>query len=69
MGIQFSKELINETCGLKYHEMPLRMLHRNNEMAQNTFREKVAIIPILRAGIGMVDGILEVLCWTRWTLP
>ena len=23
---------------------------------QNTFREKVAIIPILRAGIGMVDG-------------
>ena len=35
--------------------------HRWVNQHKNTFREKVAIIPILRAGIGMVDGILELI--------
>ena len=67
-GTKVFREVVNEIAMLMAYEvsrdMPLEDVVIETPMGkstQNTFREKVAIIPILRAGIGMVDGILELI--------
>ena len=68
-GTKVFREVVNEIAMLMAYEvsrdMPLEDVVIETPMGkstQNTLSgKKVAIIPILRAGIGMVDGILELI--------
>ena len=66
-GTKVFREVVNEIAMLMAYEvsrdMPLEDVVIETPMGKSTQKtlsgKKVAIIPILRAGIGMVDGILE----------
>lgn len=68
-GTKVFREVVNEIAMLMAYEvsrdMPLEDFVIETPMGKSTQKtlsgKKVAIIPILRAGIGMVDGILELI--------
>ena len=68
-GTRSFREVVNEISTLMAYEvsrdMPLQDKTIETPVAKMTAKElagkKVAIVPILRAGIGMVDGILELI--------
>ena len=68
-GTKVIREVVNEIAMLMAYEvsrdMPLEDVVIETPMGKSTQKtlsgKKVAIIPILRAGIGMVDGILELI--------
>ena len=68
-GTNVFREVVNEIAMLMAYEvsrdMPLEDVVIETPMGKSTQKtlsgKKVAIIPILRAGIGMVDGILELI--------
>lgn len=68
-GTKVFREVVNEIAMLMAYEvsrdMPLEDVVIETPMVKSTQKtlsgKKVAIIPILRAGIGMVDGILELI--------
>lgn len=68
-GTKVVREVVNEIAMLMAYEvsrdMPLEDVVIETPMGKSTQKtlsgKKVAIIPILRAGIGMVDGILELI--------
>ena len=68
-GTKVFREVVNEIAMLMAYEvsrdMPLEDVVIETPMGKSTQKtlsgKKVAIIPILRAGIGMVDGILELI--------
>lgn len=68
-GTKVFREVVNEIAMLMAYEvsrdMPLEDVVIETPMGESTQKtlsgKKVAIIPILRAGIGMVDGILELI--------
>ncbi|MGX6979580.1 uracil phosphoribosyltransferase [Vagococcus elongatus] len=68
-GTKVFREVVNEIAMLMAYEvsrdMPLEEVEVETPMGKTTQRtlsgKKVAIIPILRAGIGMVDGMLELI--------
>ena len=68
-GTKVFREVVNEIAMLMAYEvsrdMPLEDVVLETPMGKSTQKtlsgKKVAIIPILRAGIGMVDGILELI--------
>lgn len=68
-GTKVFREVVNEIAMLMAYEvsrdMPLEEIEVETPMGKTTQRtlsgKKVAIIPILRAGIGMVDGMLELI--------
>ncbi|USS87713.1 uracil phosphoribosyltransferase [Fructilactobacillus hinvesii] len=68
-GTNEFREVVNEIANLMAFEvtrdMPLKDVEIETPMGKTTTKKlagkKVAIVPILRAGIGMVDGILELL--------
>ena len=68
-GTKVFREAVNEIAMLMAYEvsrdMPLEDVVIETPMGKSTQKtlsgKKVAIIPILRAGIGMVDGILELI--------
>lgn len=68
-GTKVFREVVNEIAMLMAYEvsrdMPLEEISIETPIVETTQKtlsgKKVAIIPILRAGIGMVDGILELI--------
>lgn len=68
-GTKVFREVVNEIAMLMAYEvsrdMPLEDIVIETPMVKSTQKtlsgKKVAIVPILRAGIGMVDGILELI--------
>lgn len=68
-GTKVFREVVNEIATLMAYEvsrdMPLEDIVIETPMCKSTQKtlsgKKVAIVPILRAGIGMVDGILELI--------
>ena len=68
-GTKVFREVVNEIAMLMAYEvsrdMPLEDVVIETPMGKSTQKtlsgKRVAIIPILRAGIGMVDGILELI--------
>ena len=68
-GTKVFREVVNEIAMLMAYEvsrdMPLEDLVIETPIEESTQKtlsgQKVAIIPILRAGLGMVDGILELI--------
>lgn len=68
-GTKVFREVVNEIAMLMAYEvsrdMPLEPIEIETPMGKTTQHvltgKKVAIIPILRAGIGMVDGMLELI--------
>ncbi|WP_417637373.1 uracil phosphoribosyltransferase [Enterococcus faecalis] len=72
-GTKVFREVVNEIAMLMAYEvsrdMPLEDVVIETPMGKSTQKtlsgKKVAIIPILRAGIGMVDGILELIPATK----
>ena len=68
-GTKVFREVVNEISMLMAYEvsrdLPLEDVEIETPMGKSTQKtlsgKKVAIIPILRAGIGMVDGILELI--------
>ncbi|MGC6768913.1 uracil phosphoribosyltransferase [Enterococcus sp. LJL128] len=68
-GTKVFREVVNEIAMLMAYEvsrdMPLEDVVIETPMGETTQKtlsgKKVAIVPILRAGIGMVDGILELI--------
>ena len=68
-GTKVFREVVNEIAMLMAYEvsrdMPLEDVVIETPMGKSTQKtlsgKKVAIIPLLRAGIGMVDGILELI--------
>ncbi|MBL1226485.1 uracil phosphoribosyltransferase [Enterococcus sp. BWR-S5] len=68
-GTKVFREVVNEIAMLMAYEvsrdMPLEDIVIETPMGPTTQKtlsgKKVAIVPILRAGIGMVDGILELI--------
>ena len=68
-GTKVFREVVNEIAMLMAYEvsrdMPLEDIDIETPVAQSTQKtltgKKVAIVPILRAGLGMVDGILELI--------
>ena len=68
-GTKVFREVVNEISMLMAYEvsrdLPLEDLEIETPLVKTTLKtlagKKVAIIPILRAGLGMVDGILELI--------
>lgn len=68
-GTKVFREVVNEIAMLMAYEvsrdMPLEDVEIETPMSKSVQKtltgKKVAIIPILRAGLGMVDGILELI--------
>ena len=68
-GTKVFREVVNEISMLMAYEvsrdLPLEDVEIETPLVKTTLKtlagKKVAIIPILRAGLGMVDGILEVI--------
>lgn len=68
-GTKVFREVVNEISMLMAYEvsrdLPLEDVEIETPLVQTTLKtlagKKVAIIPILRAGLGMVDGILELI--------
>lgn len=68
-GTKYFREVVNEIARLMAYEvsrdMPLEDVEIETPMVKTTQKQlagkKVAIIPILRAGLGMVDGMLDLI--------
>ena len=68
-GTKVFREVVNEISMLMAYEvsrdLPLEDVEIETPLVKTTLKtlagKKVAIIPILRAGLGMVDGILELI--------
>ena len=69
VGTKFFRETVKEISTLMAYEvardMPLKDVEVDTPIAKTTKKElagkKVAIVPILRAGLGMVDGMTELI--------
>ena len=68
-GVKEFREIVSEIAALECYEatrdLPLEEVEVKTPVATGTFRhlagKKLAIVPILRAGLGMVDGILNLI--------
>ena len=68
-GTKVFREMVNEISTLMAYEvsrdMPLKDIEIETPIAKSTQKtlagKKVAIVPILRAGLGMVDGFLNMI--------
>ena len=68
-GVKEFREIVSEIAALECYEatrdLPLEEVQIKTPIAVGTFKQlagkKLAIIPILRAGLGMVDGILNLI--------
>ncbi len=68
-GVKEFREIISEVAALECYEatrdLPLKEVEINTPVATGKFKvlagKKLAIVPILRAGLGMVDGILDLI--------
>ena len=66
-GVKEFREIVSEIATLECYEatrdLPLEDVEIKTPVATGTFKcltgKKLAIVPILRAGLGMVDGILQ----------
>ena len=87
-GVKEFREIVSEIAALECYEatrdLPLEDVEIKTPVATGTFKhlagKKLAIVPILRAGLGMGDGILSLIprwatsvCtgtprpWSRWS--
>ncbi len=68
-GVKEFREIVSEIATLECYEatrdLPLEDVEVKTPVATGTFKhlagKKLAIVPILRAGLGMVDGILKLI--------
>lgn len=68
-GVKEFREIVSEMAALECYEatrdLPLKDVEIETPIAKGTFKalagKKLAIVPILRAGLGMVDGILNLI--------
>ena len=68
-GVKEFREIVSEIAALECYEatrdLPTQEVEIKTPVATGTFRvlagKKLAIVPILRAGLGMVDGILDLI--------
>ncbi len=68
-GVKEFREIVSEMAALECYEatrdLPLEDVEIETPIASGTFKsisgKKLAIVPILRAGLGMVDGILTLI--------
>ena len=68
-GVKEFREIVAEIATLECYEatrdLPLKEIEVKTPVATGTFKtlagKKLAIVPILRAGLGMVDGILSLI--------
>ena len=68
-GVKEFREIVSEIAALECYEatrdLPLEDIEVKTPVATATFKhlagKKLAIVPILRAGLGMVDGILSLI--------
>ena len=68
-GVKEFREIVSEIAALECYEatrdLPLEDVVIETPVATGTFKQltgkKLAIVPILRAGLGMVDGILDLI--------
>jgi len=68
-GVKEFREIVSEIAALECYEatrnLPLADVEVETPIAKGTFKtlagKKLAIVPILRAGLGMVDGILDLI--------
>ena len=68
-GVKEFREIVSEVAALECHEatrdLPLEDVEIETPITKGTFKaltgKKLAIVPILRAGLGMVDGILTLI--------
>lgn len=68
-GVKEFREIVSEIAALECYEatrdLPMEEVEIKTPVAKGTFRalagKKLAIVPILRAGLGMVDGILSLI--------
>ncbi|WP_368247449.1 uracil phosphoribosyltransferase, partial [Intestinimonas butyriciproducens] len=68
-GVKEFREIVSEIATLMCYEatrdLPTREVEIKTPVATGTFKtlagKKLAIVPILRAGLGMVDGILTLI--------
>ena len=68
-GTQEFREIVNEIAELMVYEitrdLPLKDVKVTTPMGETVQKElagkKLAVIPILRAGLGMVDGVLQLI--------
>ena len=68
-GVKEFREIVSEIATLECYEatrdLPLEDVEIKTPVATGTFKcltgKKLAIVPILRAGLGMVDGILTLI--------
>ncbi len=73
-GVKEFREIVSEVAALECYEatrdLPLEDVVIKTPVATGTFKcltgKKLAIVPILRAGLGMVDGILNLVPPPRW---
>ena len=68
-GVKEFREIVSEIAALECYEatrdLPLEDVEIKTPVATGTFKQlagkKLAIVPILRAGLGMVDGIVDMI--------
>ena len=68
-GVKEFREIVSEIAALECYEatrdLPMEDVEIKTPVAVGTFKQlsgkKLAIVPILRAGLGMVDGILNLI--------
>ena len=68
-GVKEFREIVSEIAALECYEatrdLPLEDVEIKTPVATGTFKQlsgkKIAIVPILRAGLGMVDGIVDMI--------
>lgn len=68
-GVKEFREIVSEVAALECYEatrdLPLEDVEIETPIATGTFKclsgKKLAVVPILRAGLGMVDGILNMI--------
>ena len=68
-GVKEFREIVSEIAALECYEatrdLPLEDIEVKTPIATDTFKtlagKKLAIVPILRAGLGMVDGIIKMI--------
>ena len=68
-GVKEFREIVSEIAALECYEatrdLPLADIEVKTPVATGTFKtlagKKLAIVPILRAGLGMVDGIIKMI--------
>ena len=68
-GVKEFREIVSEIAALECYEatrnLPLTDIEVKTPITKGTFKtlagKKLAIVPILRAGLGMVDGIIKMM--------